>query len=177
MRVYYSDDFTLGLFSFLAQIESSIHRGMDHWSDLRDYFSAKGIFRTIDNMLLLEKRMQYQVNIPFWKRGFYLVIRKRYITDTEWNDLSGLLRGVNLLLHDDNPTRERMIKLRMRLCVFALVIRRRLKVNRIVLKLADRVEHFYENEYVAHYSINQIVANLNNYSNCNKKGSIWEYIN
>ncbi|EDV9642758.1 hypothetical protein HM25_002480 [Salmonella enterica subsp. enterica serovar Carno] len=176
MKIYYSDDFTLGLFSFLAQIELSVHRGMDCWSDLRDYFSEKDIFRTIDNILISEKRQQYQMNIPLWRKYFYSVIRKRYITDTEWNDLSDLLIDVSALLRNDNPDREEIIKLRMRLRVFALVIRGRLKVNGIVLKLADRVEHFYENEHMVHYSINQIVANVNNYSRCNKKGSIWEYI-
>lgn len=55
MKIYYSDDFTLGLFSFLAQIELSVQRGMDCWSDLRDYFSEKYIFRTIDNILISEK--------------------------------------------------------------------------------------------------------------------------
>lgn len=117
------------------------------------------------------------MNIPLWRKCFYFVIRKRYITDTEWNDLSDLLIDVSALVRNDNPAREEIIKLRMRLRVFALVIRGRLKVNGIVLKLADRVEHFYENEYMVHYSINQIVANVNNYSNCNMKGSIWEYIN
>lgn len=177
MKIYYNDNFTLGLFSFLAQIELSVHRGMDHWLDLRDYFSTKGVFLTIDNILSSDMGLKYQENIPFWKKVFYILTKKKYITHVEWSVLSDLLNDVKILLHNDNPTREEVIKLRMRLRTFALVIRRRVKINGIILKLADRVEHFYENEHCVHYSINQIVANVNFYINCNESGSIWEYIN
>lgn len=176
MKNYYSDDFILGLFSFLKQLELSVHRGMDDWSHLRDYLFEKGAFRTLDNILLLEKRQQYQLNIPFWKKCFYSTIRKKFITDTELKDLSDLLIDTSTLLRNDNPAKEEVIKLRMQLYVFSLMIRGRLKVNRIVLKQADRVEHFYQNQYMVYYGINHIIANINNYSSCNKKDSIWEYI-
>lgn len=177
MKLYYTDDFLLGLYSFLTQIELSIHRGIDNWINLKIYIHEKGIRSTTDKILQSNKGAGYQMHASFLKRVCYSIRKRNYITDTEWITLVKLLNEINALLDTETPSRDKEIELRMNLYDFSMRVRKKLKLNKIILCLADRVEHFYENEHCVHYSINQIVANVNNYSKCNKKGSIWEYIN
>ncbi|WP_079224719.1 hypothetical protein [Citrobacter werkmanii] len=177
MKIYYTDDLLLGLYSLLTQIELSIHRGIDNWTDLNIYFHEKGIRTTIDKILRSNEGGKYQIKIHFLKRCYYSIRKKKYISDFEWAILVKLLNEVNALLDTKIPHRDKEIELRMKIYSFSMIVRGRLKLDKTILCLADRVEHFYENEHCVHYSINQIIATVNHYMKCNNIGSVWENIN
>lgn len=176
MKIYYTNYFLLGLYSFLNQISLSIHRGIDNWSELKIYAREKGMRSTTNKILESNMAIKYQIHNSLIKRIYSSVIKSNYVTDVEWIVLNELLNNINALLDADFPDKNKQIELRVSLCNFMFKIRYRLKLNKTILCLADRVQHFHENERCVHYTINQIVANVNYYMSCNVSDSIWQCV-
>ena len=64
MNTYYNNSLLLMLYSFLRQLELSLHRGMDEWEALKNYILSREVIEVIncltnDNMIY---NLQIKIN-------------------------------------------------------------------------------------------------------------------
>lgn len=173
MKFYYANTFLLGLYAFLTQTHLSIVRGMDVWDELREYLSEQRTLRIIDALLDASQLKKYEIKPSLTGKIFYTIRKKQYLTSQEWMLLCQQLEKARILLLNPSPDRDELIDVRMKLCNISTLIERRFSANRTIRKIADKVEHFYQAEFIIHYSREQIVGIINGYMKSHNNETLW----
>ncbi|WP_133159218.1 hypothetical protein [Superficieibacter electus] len=173
MKIYYTNPFILGLSAFLTQTHLSIVRGMDAWDELRDYLSERETLNIIDTLLNASQRKKYEKPPSCLQKVFYTLRKKQYITSQEWTFLCEQLERTRAILLNPTPGRDEVIDVRMKLCDLSLLIERRVAANATIRKIARRVEHFYQADFIVHYEIQQITGIVNGYMKVRDNETLW----
>ncbi|HBE6258981.1 hypothetical protein ACU6R3_02325 [Escherichia coli] len=158
MKYYYHDVFLLGLYALLTQIHLSVARGMSAQSELRCWLRQKGTLDLIEQLLSSERAKRYQQNIPLIKSLYHNLRGKKYLTESEWVLLIHYLEFMRDFIVHGEVNENALINTRLEICCFSQKIWRRLNVNCLAKQLANHVEHFYESQHHAHFSVRQITS-------------------
>ena len=157
MKIYFKNDFLLGLYALLRQSELSIHRGMNEWAALQDYVHSHGIIDIINYLVNSHTgKLQQPITNPILKTIFY-ILKKGYISDVELNEIINILVSTSVVLNNKTPDSDDVIKLRINMRNFSDMVRCRIHNDKTRLQLADKIEHFNQSDYGVFYKIEDIV--------------------
>ncbi|WP_318364962.1 hypothetical protein [Enterobacter sp.] len=157
MKIYFKNDFLLGLYALLRQLELSIHRGMCDWAGLQEYIYSREVIHVINYLADPHISKPQQSITSLLHKAITFTFKKGYISDIELNKIITILISTHVILNGDKAEKDEIIKLRMNVRNFSDMIRHRIQGDKKRLQLADKIEHFNQSDYGEFYKIEDIV--------------------
>ncbi|EFJ6679863.1 hypothetical protein OZX38_004299 [Escherichia coli] len=158
MNTYYNNNLLLTLYSFLRQLELSLHRGMDEWETLNNYIRSREVIEVINCLTNDNAIYNLQIKINFISKLILCIFKKGYIKNNEAKKLITLLVSFRDMLHERRPDRNNIINLRGDIYNFASLIRSRIYKDKIRLQMADKIEHYNQSDYGVFYKMEDILS-------------------
>ena len=157
MKIYFKNDFLLGLYALLRQLELSIHRGMGEWEALQDYVYSHDIIDIINYLANFHLNKSQQSAISPISKAIAYTLKKGYVSEIELNKIIATLISIRIILNNKAANNDDIIKLRINMRNFSDMIRCRIFNDKSRLQLVDKIEHFNQSDYGTFYKIEDIV--------------------
>ena len=158
MNTYYNNSLLLMLYSFLRQLELSLHRGMDEWEALKNYILSREVIEVINCLTNDNMIYNLQIKINFISKLTLHIFKKGYLNNNEVEKLITLLVSLRDMLHGKRPDRNNIINMRVNIYNFASLIRSRIHNDKIRLQMADKIEHYNQSDYGVFYKMEDILS-------------------
>jgi len=150
--------FLLGLYLFLNQMQLSLHRAK--WGDFLDYAKGQFLFKDVIDKLNLHFACSERVldNLEVPEVGFFrkLIVKKNYLYEVEQNYIAScVMQLAESLESSDEPDRDFILKLRLKLAYAAGIIQPRISEYKEDYSLVD---HYNQNEILKTKSLEELLG-------------------
>lgn len=170
-KIYFSQTFIFGLYTYLRQIDLSLDRVLyDSWDKFllfyEDKISHKKVLEYIENQCkdkveLFNKSNPEKPDLPFFRRFLSIynkvIYGKPYLYDFEIAYLYSVIKKISRFISSEHtPNKEQIIELRMELIPYDSILS--LKLNKNEIDRAHSIEHFNQSDFIAFSSLKTIVG-------------------